>query len=76
MVEVKILTTPSCSSCATVEKMLDKLGVEYEIIDITKDPEMLIKYPIMTAPGVVINGKLEFMGVPKEKDLADKVKRA
>ncbi len=74
--EVKILTTPSCSSCATVEKMLNKLGVAYELIDITKDPEMLQKYPIMTAPGVVINGKLEFMGVPKEKDLVEKIKES
>jgi hypothetical protein len=40
----------------------------------TTNPEMLQKYPIMTAPGVVINGKLEFMGVPKEKDLVEKVK--
>lgn len=74
MAEVIILTTPSCSSCATVEKMLDKMGMEYEVIDVTTNPEMMQKYPIMTAPGVVINGKLEFMGVPKEKDLAEKVK--
>ena len=74
MVSVQILTTPSCSSCAAVEKMLDKMGVEYEVIDITKNPEMLQKYPIMTAPGVVINGKLEFTGAPGEKELAKKIK--
>jgi len=54
--------------------MLDKMGVEYEVIDITKNPEMLQKYPIMTAPGVVINGKLEFTGVPTEKELSKKIK--
>ncbi len=74
MVSVQILTTPSCSSCAAVEKMLDKMGVKYELIDITKNPEILQKYPIMAAPGVVINGKLEFTGVPKEKELAEKIK--
>jgi glutaredoxin len=74
MVKVQILTTPTCSSCATVEKMLDKMGVEYEVLDITKHPDMLQKYPIMTAPGIVIDGKLEFSGVPKEKKLAEKVK--
>lgn len=71
---VQILTTPDCSSCATVESMLDRMGVEYEVIDITKQPEILQKYPVMTAPGVVINNKLEFMGTPKEKDLAERVK--
>lgn len=74
MVSVQILTTPSCSGCATVEKMLDKMGVEYELIDVTEKPEILQKYFIMTAPGVVINDKLEFVGVPKEQELAEKVK--
>lgn len=74
MVSVQIMTTPSCSSCAAVEKMLDKMGVEYELIDVTEKPEMLQKYPIMAAPGVVINGKLEFIGVPKEHELTEKVK--
>jgi len=74
MVTVQILTTPLCTSCAVVERMLDKMGVKYELIDITKNPEILQKYPIMAAPGVVINGKLEFVGVPKEQELAKKVR--
>ncbi|KCZ73030.1 glutaredoxin-like protein [Candidatus Methanoperedens nitroreducens] len=74
MVTVQILTTPSCTSCAIVERMLDKMGIKYELIDITKNPEVLQKYPIMAAPGVVINGKLEFVGVPKEQELAKKVR--
>ncbi len=74
MVTVQILTTPQCTSCAAVERMLDKMGVKYELIDITKNPDVLQKYPIMAAPGVVINGKLEFVGVPKEQELAKKVR--
>lgn len=69
MAKVQILTTPGCSGCAVVEKMLDKLGVKYEVIDVTKKPEVLQKWPILTAPGIVINGKLVFMGVPKEAEL-------
>ncbi len=76
MADVMILTTPSCTNCAAVERMLDKMGVKYEVIDITRNPEMLQKYPILAAPGVVINGKLEFVGVPKEKELTEKLKNA
>lgn len=76
MVDVMVLTTPACTSCAAVERMLDKLGVKYEVIDVTERPEMLQKYPIMTAPGIVINGKLEFTGIPKETALAKKLKAA
>jgi len=73
MAKVQILTTPSCSSCVAVEKMLDRMGVEYELIDVTEHPEILQKYPIMTAPGIVIDGKLEFVGVPREQELARKL---
>lgn len=74
MVKVEILTTPSCGGCAKVEKMLDEMGVKYKIIDVTKNPEILKKHMMMTAPGVVINGKLEFSGVPSKKELEKKVK--
>ncbi len=74
MAAVQVLTTPSCTSCAVVERMLDRMGVKYELIDVTEHPEILQKYPIMSAPGVVINGILEFVGVPREKDLASKIK--
>jgi len=73
MKKVQILTTPGCASCARVEKMLDKMGVKYEIVDITKNPEMLQKYQVMSAPGIVIDGKLEFSGVPREEELREKV---
>lgn len=74
MVKVEILTTPGCSSCVKVEKMLDEMKVKYKIIDMLKNPELLQKYQVMTAPGIIINGKLEFSGVPSKKDLEKKVK--
>ncbi len=73
MVKIKILTTPGCSSCKKVEQMLDELGVKYEIVDITKNPKILEKYQVMSAPGIVINGKLEFQGVPSKEELKKKI---
>ena len=72
--KVEILTTPDCSNCSVVEKMLDELCVSYTVIDVTEKPEYLEKYPIYTAPGVVINEKLEFTGVPKKQELIEKLK--
>ncbi|MDH3676881.1 MAG: thioredoxin family protein [Nitrosopumilus sp.] len=66
---VKILTTPGCSNCQVVEKMLDKLEISYDLIDVTEKPEYLEKYPIFLAPGLVIDEKLEFIGIPKIEDL-------
>ncbi len=72
--KVEILTTPDCSNCNVVEKMLDELGISYTVVDVTEKPEYLEKYPIYTAPGVVINEKLEFTGVPKKQELIEKLK--
>ena len=67
--KVKILTTPGCTTCVIVEKMLKELKIKYEVIDVTKKPEILKKYPIFAAPGIVIDNKLYFTGVPKKMDL-------
>ncbi len=75
MARVQILTTPNCGGCKVVERMLDEMGVKYQIIDVTKNPKILEKYPIMTAPGIVINGKLEFSGVPSKEELKKKLTR-
>ena len=71
--KIQILTTPGCSNCNILEKMLDKLGEPYEIIDVTEKPEFLEKYPIFTAPGLVIDDKLEFTGIPKIDELKKKI---
>ena len=67
--KVEILTTPGCSNCQVLEKMLDDMGISYDLIDVTKRPDYLKKYPIFMAPGLVIDEKLEFTGIPKMNDL-------
>lgn len=67
--KVEILTTPDCVNCKVLEKMLKTLGLSYDLIDVTEKSDYLKKYPIFTAPGLVINEKLEFTGIPKIEDL-------
>lgn len=74
MKKIEILTTPGCSNCSVVERMLDELNFSYDVVDVTEKPEYLEKYPIYTAPGVIIDGKLEFTGVPKKNELIEKLK--
>ncbi|KFM19714.1 ribonucleoside-triphosphate reductase protein [Marine Group I thaumarchaeote SCGC AAA799-P11] len=71
--KVEILTTPGCSNCSVVERMLDDMKIPYNVIDVTEKPEYLEKYPIYTAPGIVIDDKLEFTGVPKKQELERKL---
>ena len=67
--KVEILTTPGCTNCSVLESMLDDLKVSYELIDITEKPEFLERYPIFTAPALVIDEKLQFIGIPKKHEL-------
>jgi len=71
--KIEILTTPSCENCKVVEKMLDELNMSYDVIDVTEKSEYLKKYPIFTAPGIVIDDKLEFTGIPKKHELLEKL---
>jgi glutaredoxin len=72
--KIEVLTSPDCSNCSIVEKMLDEAGFEYSVIDITEKPDYLVKYPIFTAPGIVIDERLEFTGIPKKEKLIERLK--
>ena len=79
--KVLILDTPGCDSCKWAEEAIarikkeEKLHFDVEVKDITKNPGILQKYPVMSAPGIVIDGKLEFTGRPSEKDLRKALKK-
>lgn len=78
--EVLILKTPGCASCAQATVLINKIKKEGKLkinvkeVDITKNPDVLRKYPIMSSPGIVMDGKLEFVGVPREKELREKLR--
>lgn len=52
---------------ADVKATLPDLRLEE--VDITEHPEVAVKYRLMATPAIVINGKLEFVGVPAEATL-------
>lgn len=77
--KVQILKSVGCASCAQATTLIkkikeeEKLKFEIEEIDIIEHPEMLQKYHIMTSPGIVIDGKLAFEGMPSEKKLRERL---
>ncbi|PIN77947.1 glutaredoxin [Candidatus Woesearchaeota archaeon CG10_big_fil_rev_8_21_14_0_10_33_12] len=73
---IKVLVTPQCSGCKIVKKYLDEMQITYDIIDITQSPEVLQKYPTMTAPTIVINEKVVFIGTPGKNELEKAIKHA
>ena len=78
--KVLILDVPGCASCKFAEQLIkqirkeEKLKFKVEVKDITKHPELLEKYQVLSAPGIVIDGKLAFSGKPNVKELREKLK--
>jgi len=72
MLVIKVLGS-GCANCkkleATTRQAVSMLGIEAEIIKVTEYPEIM-KYNIMSTPGLVINEKLVSAGrVPNESEV-------
>lgn len=77
--DIKILGT-GCARCHDLEKAtretVKELAVDANIEEI-KDINKIMEYPILSTPGLVINGKVVCSGkVPTKKELANYINEA
>jgi small redox-active disulfide protein 2 len=73
MTTVKVLGS-GCANCKKLEALarqaVDAAGIPAEIIKVTEYPEIM-KYPILSTPGLVINEKLVCSGrIPAPAEIA------
>ena len=54
-----LFTTKTCPNCKIVKQMLEKSGVDYEVVDAEEHPELATKFGIMQAPTMVVPGNGE-----------------
>jgi len=74
MVNIKVLGS-GCANCkrleATARKVVETLALDAEIEKVTDYTEIM-KYSILSTPGLVINEKLVSAGrIPSEKEISD-----
>ncbi len=77
MINIKVLG-PGCANCKRLEviahKAVEDLGLEAEIEKVT-DYNEIMKYPILSTPGLVINEELVSSGrIPSEAEVTDWLK--
>ncbi len=74
MLKIKVLGS-GCANCKKLEavtrKVIKSLAIEAEIEKVT-DYSEIMKYPILSTPGLVINEKLVSAGrIPSDKEIVD-----
>jgi len=74
MLDIKILG-PGCANCKRLEMLVRKVvvtqGLEAEIEKVT-DFQEISKYPILSTPGLVLNGKVLSSGrIPTEAEVRE-----
>ena len=72
MLTIKVLGS-GCANCKRVEQIarnvIGKLGVEAEVVHVT-DYNEIMKYPILSTPGLVLNEKVVSSGrIPSEAEV-------
>ncbi|MFQ6026891.1 MAG: thioredoxin family protein [Dehalococcoidia bacterium] len=80
MIDLQIFLMPYCPPCSLTLKAAERLKGEFPDLRVTRvyiteQPQMAVKYQISKAPGVVVNGKLEFQGVVNESQLRDRLRQ-
>ena len=73
MITIKVLGS-GCANCkrleATARKVVESLGIEAEIVHVTEYADIM-KYPILSTPGLIVNEKLVSAGrIPSETEIA------
>lgn len=65
---VTIYTLPACVQCDTSKRMMNRLGIEYEEIDMSKDEAAVeyVKELGYTAAPIIVNGSTHWSGFRME----------
>jgi glutaredoxin len=79
LVLIEIFVAPEgCPSCGKAQRLVGQVapdypGVEVREVHILDAPERVVAYGVFTTPFIVIDGTVEFVGLPREKDLRARI---
>ncbi|NOZ64423.1 MAG: hypothetical protein GXO71_05780 [Caldiserica bacterium] len=80
MIQVQVLTSPTCGECARAKQILEELKPQYPEMQVQEvdmatpeGQEMISKYMIMSSPGIIINGELFSTGALDKQKFIEKL---
>ncbi|MEM0453384.1 MAG: thioredoxin family protein [Sulfolobales archaeon] len=82
-VRMEVIVTPTCPYCPYAAFLANMFALEAyksnnkniisDIVEAYENPDIADKYGVMSVPAVVINGEVEFIGVPDEAELLSRI---
>ncbi len=78
MTEVEFITSNQGHQASRIAQLVDRLrqrrpDVLVRITDVASNPGVLQRYKLKYGPGIAINGRLEFVGLPRFKMLFERL---
>ncbi len=82
-VKIDVIVTPTCPYCPYAALLANMFAFESyrsgsrlvtaDIIEAYENPDIADKYGVMSVPTIAVNGEVEFIGVPYEDQLLEKI---
>ena len=78
--ELVYLRSPTGQQHDRAQAILNRIREEipdrdYREVDPRKDPDYASQVPITHAPGLIIDGRIEYVGIPRERMLLDRIRQ-
>lgn len=82
-VHMEVIVTPTCPYCPYAAFLTNMFAFEAyrmnnrniisDVVEAYENPDIADKYGVTSVPAIVINGEVEFIGVPDETELLSKI---
>lgn len=69
--DVMIIATKDCSHYANLAKELDEFRVEYRVLFVEDEPELVRKYGIRHSPNLIVDDEVKFRRQPTGNELRE-----
>lgn len=76
---VEIFVAPEgCPSCGKAQRLVRQVAPDYPDVEVREihildAPDRVVEYGVFSTPFIVIDGKVEFVSVPRERDLRERL---
>lgn len=81
-VHIQVFVTPTCPYCPSAGRAAHQMAIENpgriraDVVEAAEFPDLVDVYGINAVPTIVINGRVQFEGVPSDEEFADRVMQA